>query len=254
MTATMHTTHAMQGLGRPVHRVQPATLGLIALAHVAALWAVSRPSQPVTLPEVPAMTMVSVLTSAPAIQRIAEPTTTPRTVSPKAVSKPPAPTVISSAAPAPTVSPAVTSPTPVTKPAPSSTPVATPSANNQDAARTSTNTTADGARQAATPTPTLAPAAAVTAPRFDADYLDNPRPAYPPLSRKSNEQGKVVLQVAVDASGAARQVDVRSSSGFDRLDRAAVAAVSRWRFVPARQGSEAVAATVLVPIVFSFKD
>lgn len=248
MSATMHTTHAMQGLGRPVHRVQPATLGLIALAHVAALWAVNRPSQPVTLPEVPAMTMVSVLTSAPAIQRITEPTTTPRTVSPKAVSKPPAPTVISSAAPAPTVAPAVTSPTPVSKPAPSS----TPSANNQDAVRASTNTAADGARQAATPTP--APAAAVTAPRFDADYLDNPRPAYPPLSRKANEQGKVVLQVAVDASGAARQVDVRSSSGFDRLDRAAVAAVSRWRFVPARQGSEAVSATVLVPIVFSFKD
>jgi protein TonB len=63
----------------------------------------------------------------------------------------------------------------------------------------------------------------------------------------------VLLHVFVEASGAASRVEVRSSSGFERLDRAAVAAVGRWKFVPARQGTDAVAAWVLVPIVFSLK-
>lgn len=64
----------------------------------------------------------------------------------------------------------------------------------------------------------------------------------------------MVLRVYVEASGAASKVEVSSSSGFERLDRSAANAVSRWKFVPARQGSEAVAASVLVPIVFSLKE
>lgn len=97
-------------------------------------------------------------------------------------------------------------------------------------------------------------AAAPTTPRFDADYLDNPKPVYPPISRREREQGKVLLRVYVEASGAAGKVELGASSGFERLDKAALAAVSRWRFVPARQGSEAVAAWVTVPIIFSLKD
>ncbi len=104
------------------------------------------------------------------------------------------------------------------------------------------------------PAPAAAPAVATTAAKVDANYLDNPKPVYPPLSRKAGEQGKVVLRVYVEASGAASKVDVSSSSGFERLDRSAANAVSRWKFVPARQGSEAVAASVLVPIVFSLKE
>jgi protein TonB len=46
-------------------------------------------------------------------------------------------------------------------------------------------------------------------------------------------------------------VDIKQSSGFPRLDEAARAAVERWRFVPARQGTEAVEASVLVPLHFS---
>jgi protein TonB len=107
--------------------------------------------------------------------------------------------------------------------------------------------------------PSTAPAAPaapapLTAPRFDAAYLDNPTPNYPPLSRRGREEGRVVLRVLVEASGLAATLQVQSSSGFERLDRAASAAVSHWKFVPARQGSEAVAAWVLVPIVFSLKE
>ena len=95
-----------------------------------------------------------------------------------------------------------------------------------------------------------AAAPAVTAVRFDADYLNNPAPAYPPMSRRRGEQGKVLLLVQVDAQGAAGRVEIQESSGHTRLDNAALEAVRRWRFVPARRGDQAVAASVVVPILF----
>lgn len=105
------------------------------------------------------------------------------------------------------------------------------------------------------PAPILAAApAAPTRPRFDADYLDNPKPAYPALARRMKEQGRVVLRVQVGANGLPTDVQLHDGSGSDRLDNAALEAVRRWKFVPARLGSEPVAAAVLVPIVFSLKD
>ncbi len=89
------------------------------------------------------------------------------------------------------------------------------------------------------------------APRFDAAYLDNPAPSYPPLSRRAGEQGRVLLRVHVTADGLADDVQVRESSGFARLDTAAQETVRRWRFVPARQGDRQVAAWVIVPINFA---
>lgn len=101
------------------------------------------------------------------------------------------------------------------------------------------------------------PAPAVAAPdlppSYNADYLQNPAPRYPPLARRMGQQGKVVLRVLVNTRGAAAQVEVRSSSGSDLLDAAAREAVHRWRFVPARQGAEPVAAWVLIPITFSLQ-
>lgn len=98
-----------------------------------------------------------------------------------------------------------------------------------------------------------APAPVVVGARFDADYLQNPKPVYPPMSRRLNEEGKVLLRVHVAADGSAREVEVKQSSGFGRLDAAARDAVSRWRFVPARRGNEAVDSWVAVPIVFSLE-
>lgn len=90
--------------------------------------------------------------------------------------------------------------------------------------------------------------------RFDADYLDNPRPPYPPLSRRSGEQGKVVLRVHVEANGLPSMVEVHTTSGFERLDKVAAATVKRWRFTPGRQGSTPVATRVDVPITFTLED
>lgn len=107
-------------------------------------------------------------------------------------------------------------------------------------------------------TPAAAPASArathaQTAPRFDADYLDNPPPAYPALARRTGEEGKVVLRVFVEASGRPGQVQIHASSGSARLDQAAQESVARWTFVPAQRGGEPVGAWVLVPIQFSLR-
>lgn len=95
--------------------------------------------------------------------------------------------------------------------------------------------------------------ASVTPPRFDADYLNNPKPVYPTAARRLGEEGKVVLRVHVTPEGRAGEIELRTPSGHARLDNAAREAVAQWRFVPARQGDEAVAAWVLVPIVFSLQ-
>ena len=91
---------------------------------------------------------------------------------------------------------------------------------------------------------------ASTAARFDADYLHNPAPTYPSQSRRLKEEGTVLSLVRVSAEGSPANVEVRQSSGFERLDEAALQAVRQWRFVPAKRGSQNVAASVLVPIQF----
>ena len=105
----------------------------------------------------------------------------------------------------------------------------------------------------AAPTVVAPPPPAIIAARFDADYLDNPKPVYPHASRRLGEQGKVLLRVHVSAAGRAEKVEIKASSGFARLDQAANDAVSRWRFVPARQGEQSIAAWVQVPITFQLE-
>jgi periplasmic protein TonB len=102
---------------------------------------------------------------------------------------------------------------------------------------------------AATPQVAAEPAP-VEPPRADLAYLDNPAPRYPALSRRQGEQGRVLLRVRVNAAGGVEAVEVRASSGFERLDAAALEAVRHWRFVPARRGREALEGWALVPIDF----
>lgn len=90
-------------------------------------------------------------------------------------------------------------------------------------------------------------------PRFDAAYLNNPAPAYPAVSRRLGEEGKVMLRVFVRPDGTPGQVSVQRPSGFPRLDAAARDAVRQWRFVPAQQGATKIGAWVLVPIAFSLR-
>lgn len=91
----------------------------------------------------------------------------------------------------------------------------------------------------------------VIEPKFGAAYLKNPPPDYPTLSRRIGEQGRVLLRVLVSEQGAPQSVELESGSGFNRLDKAAMDAVKKWRFIPARKGSQAISAYVLVPLKFS---
>ena len=86
--------------------------------------------------------------------------------------------------------------------------------------------------------------------RFNASYLNNPEPPYPPQSRRLGEEGKVVLRVLVSAKGFALQVDLNASSGSNRLDKSALDTVRKWRFIPASRGGTAIESWVLVPILF----
>lgn len=100
------------------------------------------------------------------------------------------------------------------------------------------------------PAATDEPAPPVTMPVFNADYLDNPPPVYPVLSRRLREQGRVLLRVLVSSDGRADEVQVRSSSGHERLDAAARDTVRGWKFVPAKRGAGPVPAWVLIPVSF----
>ena len=87
-------------------------------------------------------------------------------------------------------------------------------------------------------------------PRFDADYLENPPPGYPLVSRRLGEQGRVLLSVRVSPQGRPERIELAGSSGHPRLDHAARAAVAGWRFMPAHRHGAAVGAWVQVPLVF----
>lgn len=93
----------------------------------------------------------------------------------------------------------------------------------------------------------------VTKPVFDADYLNNPPPVYPNSAKRKRQQGSVLLMVVVSEDGAAREVKLHSSSGSEILDNAAISAVSKWKFVPAKREGEFVTASVIVPIDFELR-
>jgi len=93
-------------------------------------------------------------------------------------------------------------------------------------------------------------APAAVPPSFEADYLSNPAPAYPPESRALHEYGLVTLRIRVTVDGRPAEVQLFKSSGYPRLDKAAIDAVWQWQFVPARQSGTAVTGWVVVPIRF----
>ena len=152
----------------------------------------------------------------------------------------------------------VAKPLPMTKPAPVKTPqTPAPKAAAPVVEATQSNVPAPAAVVAAPveakPAPVAPPAEPVSLARFDADYLKNPAPAYPPLSRRVGEEGKVVLRVSINAQGSADNVEIKASSGSQRLDEAAQKTVRNWKFIPAKRGDTAVQSWVLVPIIFKLE-
>jgi protein TonB len=70
-------------------------------------------------------------------------------------------------------------------------------------------------------------------------------------ARRMGEQGKVLLKVLVSQDGKAETVKVDTSSGHHKLDQAAIEAVKKWSFVPAKRSNQPISAYVLVPVNFT---
>jgi len=149
-------------------------------------------------------------------------------------------------------------PLPVVKPQPvKQHPTPTPKTPTPAIETTTSTVAAPSAPAVAAPDPKPAPAAPAAEPvsqaRFDADYLRNPAPTYPPLARRMGEEGKVILRVSVNPQGTADSVEIRTSSGSPRLDEAAQKTVRNWKFIPAKRGDAAIQSWVLVPIIFKLE-
>ena len=147
--------------------------------------------------------------------------------------------------------PAVATPPPVLTAAGSGQAVAVSTATTSIAqsSTTSSGIAAALATAAAGPSNTAA-GNHVELPSSDADYLHNPKPEYPRLSRQRNEQGKVVVNVLIGTDGVAQKAELKVSSGFERLDAAAVATARSWRYVPGKRGGVPEAMWFAVPINF----
>jgi periplasmic protein TonB len=151
-----------------------------------------------------------------------------------------------------TPKPAQPAPTPAVQPTPATLAI-TPSATTPESSATTPTATAaapastnSGNTPNAPPAPPAPPK--VTQPSTDADYLNNARPQYPPMSKRLNEQGKVVVRALIGTDGTASQASIKSSSGFDRLDQAALATVLKWRYVPGKLGGVPEAMWFDVPV------
>jgi protein TonB len=88
----------------------------------------------------------------------------------------------------------------------------------------------------------------VELPSSSADYLQNPKPAYPPTSKRLGEQGKVIVRVLIGADGTAQDAQLKTSSGYERLDNAALETVRKWRYVPGKRAGVPEAMWFDVPI------
>jgi protein TonB len=221
------------GGGYGARRPRSTTLAAIILLHAGVLTALIRLD---VVPVRKASVAPLVVTLMP--DRIAPPpASAPPPAAPEQKVEPVAPTPAPAVAPVPVIVPPVAAPVQIATVA-----VAAPQA---------TATSAPVAAPA--PAATAGPAAPVTAPDAFADSLDNPAPRYPVESRRRREEGVVRLRVVVTADGRVREVTVARSSGFDRLDEAALNTVRKWRFRPGMQAGTPVEAIGFLSIPFKLQ-
>lgn len=224
---------------------QTVIAGGVVLAHVAALWALQQgllrrePREIV----VPAQILSEIIPAQPAVQAPAPPPPAP---------PPPAPLPRPAPAPAPHKAPA---PRPAPRP-PAPMPVAIPDPAPAPAAPLGTAAPQPPAPPIAAPVAPPAPPAPAPAPvdppLVDADYAANEDAFRPPaISRRLGEYGTVVLRVTVGVDGFATRVDLARSSGYERLDKAALAGARKLKFRPATRNGVPVEWTYDFPVRYA---
>ena len=105
-----------------------------------------------------------------------------------------------------------------------------------------------GIEPVAPPVPVRAAPSQLELPSSDADYLQNPPPVYPAMSKRLNEQGQVIHSVMIGVDGLPINARLVKSSGFDRLDQAAYKAVMGWRYTPGKRNGVVTAMAYNAPI------
>lgn len=99
--------------------------------------------------------------------------------------------------------------------------------------------------------PAIEPAPASEPLTRDAVAYDNVRlPRYPGDAIRLGLQGETLLRVRVGIDGRPARIEIERSSGHREFDRAALAAVRRWRFHPATEAGQPVPSWVIVPVGF----
>jgi periplasmic protein TonB len=78
-------------------------------------------------------------------------------------------------------------------------------------------------------------------------------PLYPRVSRQLGEYGDVILRLEVNESGAVKSAEVVNSSGYKRLDEAAIEATRTWRCNPPHRNGRPVSVIALQPFSFVIK-
>ena len=224
-----------------------SVLAIVGLLHLAALWwlqaGLSRDAVRLMPPEL--LVAVELVSPTPPV-RLPEPVS-------RAAPRPALPTPAVVPTPVATVAPARPAPAAVT-PAPE-VPAAPAAAVLAVSAGSGPGTSAGDMATAARGAPPASPGPATTLvlPTAQAAYLHNPSPAYPAISRRLNEQGRVLVRVLIGADGLPQKAEIQTGSGYDRLDRVALQTVMAWRFVPGRRGDVPEAMWVSVPIQFQLE-
>ena len=216
---------------QPSHpRLSPGQLAGVALAHaglLAVLLNAPDAPEPVTPPR--ALTVSLIEDEQP------EPQPEPKPTPPQAVVKPLLPPPVPAARQtAPTMQPVVETTRPNLNPEPVPEVPPMPASVLAEAPKP------------ALPSPPTPPRAA--------DYLNNPKPPYPALSRRLGEAGVVRLRALINPDGSVARLEVLNSSGYERLDASAFNTVKNsWKFEPARQNGQPVAEWVNFPVEFTLK-
>ncbi len=201
-------------------------MGLVALLHGAAWWGYAHFKSEIVPPKPLPVVQVTLLAPPVPFEPRIEP---PRPLPPKATERQPQRAVA------------------VPMPVPAAPPVAENAVQQQ----------AQVAIAAPQPAPVVAPPApepAVEPPRYNAAYLSNPKPVYPLSARRRGIEGRALIRAEISLDGECLRAELKQTSGHDMLDHAALEAVKKWRFVPARRGSQAVVEWVEVPITFKLEN
>jgi protein TonB len=76
-------------------------------------------------------------------------------------------------------------------------------------------------------------------------------PVYPPIAQTAKVEGLVILEATIDEQGIVR--DVRVMRSIPLLDKAAIDAVTKWRYTPTRLNGVAVPIILTVTVSFSLR-